>query len=218
MIQEAPRDQAESSFTRIIREFLEKDPRYLGCIFVDREGECVDYCSLIDAYELKVIGAQLQVVLANLRPHLTKLVIGELESFYVGASKGDLLLRRVDEEYSLALLTTTGGVDEHTLEEASQLAQRLREEAGLETPYFDSIDGPLDVALRESIGYGYAPIAIRRGDSVTVVADVLGYFEEHGGIAGGPLDCFHVRLEDGVEFLLVRDAENDRWYRFPLGF
>lgn len=218
MISEAPRDQAESSFTRIIREFLSADPRYLGCIFVDREGECVDYCSSVDTYELKVIGAQLQVVLANLRPHLARLVIGELESFYVSASDGDLLLRRVDAEYSLVLLTTAGGIDEHTLEEASDLARRLRDEAGLETAYFDSADGRLEVTLRESIGYGYAPIAIRRAETVHVVSDVLGYFEEDGGIAGGPLDCFHIRLEDGREFLLVRDAEHDRWYRFPLGF
>lgn len=218
MISEAPRDQAESSFTRIIREFLAGDPRYLGCIFVDREGECVDYCSSIDTYELKVIGAQLQVVTANLRRHLTRLIVGELESFYVSASEGDLLLRRVDADYSLVLLTTAGAVDEHTLAEASILARRLRDEAGLEAAYFDSSEGRMEVTLRESIGYGYAPIAIRRAEKVALVSDVLGYFEEHGGLAGGPLDCFHIRLENNGELLLVRDAEHDRWYRFPLGF
>src|SRR5690606_3175504 len=100
MIQESERDQVESNFTRLLREFMSTDPRYLASIFVDREGECVDYCAVIDPYDAKVAGAHLQVVLGEIRPAIKRLMLGEVEHFVAYGGARDLALRRVDDEYS----------------------------------------------------------------------------------------------------------------------
>jgi predicted regulator of Ras-like GTPase activity (Roadblock/LC7/MglB family) len=218
MIAESERDQAESNFTRLIREFMESDPRYLAGIFVDREGECVDYCATLDAYDAKVVGAHLQVVLAEIKPSLKRLLLGEPELFVVFGRERDLVLRRVDEEYSLVLVAAGGSIDEDTLRGLSQLAHDLRAEAALPPAHFESYYGRLEVIVRESVGFPFAPISARIGDLSIEVADVLGHFREPGGIAGGTLDCFHVRDAAAKEFLLAFDSVNERWHKLPLAF
>jgi predicted regulator of Ras-like GTPase activity (Roadblock/LC7/MglB family) len=217
MISESERDQAESSFTRLLREFMESDPRYLAGIFVDREGECVDYCSSLDAYDAKVAGAHLQVVLGEIRPSLKRLVLGEPESFVVHGTERDLALRRVDEEYSVILVTAGGGVDEDTMAALGQLAHDLRVEAGLSPAHFESHYGKLEVEVRESVGFPFAPTSIRVGALHIEIDDVLGHFRESGGLAGGTLECFHVRDADAKEFLIAYDDSNGRWHKLTLG-
>lgn len=217
MITESERDQVESSFTRLIRAFMEEDPRYLAGIFVDREGECVDYCARVDAYDAKVAGAHLQVVLAEIRPALRRLALGEPLAFVVFGSQRDLALRRVDSEYSVILLASAGSIDDDALAGLSELAHRLRVEAALAPGFFDDHQGHLEVEVRESVGFPFAPVALRVGELRVDVADVLGHFREPGGVAGGTLECFHVRDVGGEEFLLAFDDASRRWHRLPLG-
>jgi hypothetical protein len=217
VIVESERDQAESSFTRLIREFLDGDPRYLAGIFVDREGECVDYCARLDAFDAKVAGAHLQVVLGEIRPSLQRLSLGEPRLFAVFGSERDLVLRRVDAEYSFVLVATAGSIDDDMFVVLSQLAHDLRAEAMLPPAHFEDQYGPLEVEVRESVGFPFAPTALRVGELQIEIADVLGHFREEGGLPGGILECFHVRDIEGNEFLLAYDDGSRRWHKRQLG-
>ncbi|NLY94898.1 MAG: hypothetical protein GXY23_12835 [Myxococcales bacterium] len=218
MIQESERDQVESNFTRLLREFMSTDPRYLASIFVDREGECVDYCAVIDPYDAKVAGAHLQVVLGEIRPAIKRLMLGEVEHFVAYGGARDLALRRVDDEYSVVLVAAMGGVDDDTIAALSGLAHELRMEAALAPAAFESYYGPLEVEVRDSVGFNFAPASFRVGGTYVEIDAVLGRFREGGGIAGGTLECFHVRDARGDEYLLAYDDANRRWHKLPLGF
>ena len=61
------RDQATSSFTRILERLRIATPGSAGVALVDFEGETVDYAGRFDPYELKVAAAHWLIVLSEIR-------------------------------------------------------------------------------------------------------------------------------------------------------
>lgn len=211
---EAPRDQAESAFTPALRWLLRTLPDVLAAVFVDAEGECVDYCSVLEPFDAKVAGAHLLVIARMVREGVLKLGGGEPTFFEIEGSQRILLVRRLDDHYQLVVVLRPRAVDERVVEATERLAGALRDEAGLEAPSWDQERGSLDVETREAVGWPYAPAAFRQGKQVTRIAAVLGRWTEHGGLVGGELVCFRVRTEDGSEITLAHDVEQDRWLRW----
>jgi len=208
------RDQAETMFTGVLRDVFDADPAIVAVVFVDSDGECVDYCGSIEPYEAKVVGAQMQVVLRNLRPSLDKLSMGELGEFHVHANRYELVVRRIDEAYSCTVMRREGGSDDAMLAALDVAMRQLRELSGLGTPHWDANASGMKVETRESIGWGFAPECIVEGNVRTRVDAVLGRWEEGGGLTGHPLVCFRVHTEDGQDATLVFDGAHARWLRW----
>ena len=45
---ESTRDQAENAFTAILRRLFQNVPALVATVFVDMEGECIDYVTCLD--------------------------------------------------------------------------------------------------------------------------------------------------------------------------
>lgn len=210
---EATRDQEESSFTPVLRRVWASSPGVLAAVFVDEEGECVDYCSTLVPFEAKVAGAHLRIVVDVAQEAVPRLGGGEMHALEVYGARRDMILRRVDEHYLLVVLAEEGAIDARVRDQVEAAVADLRHEAGVEVPVWDPQSVPLQVELRHAVGWEYAPAAfIERGRRIRV-ADVLGMWTESGGAAGGALSCFRVRTEAGVELTLAHDMNRDRWMR-----
>ncbi len=207
---ETERDQVETGFTPHLRELL-LDPRVLCAIFVDREGESVDYCARVDMYEAKIAGAQLHVTMVELRERVAPMLVGEVLSFLIAGEARDFVVRRVDGEYSLVVVTQPGAATDDILRGLDTLAAAFRDEAGLVPPWWDRTVGDLAVETRPAVGWSFAPTRIHHAGHETEIHDVIGRWTEQGGLPGGELECFRVRLDGDRELTLAWDAELGCW-------
>ena len=211
---EAERDQVAGVFTLLLRDLMVHG-RVLAAVLVDKEGECVDYCSAVAPYEAKVAGALLSLVLRQVGHFAAATDIGRVGTVELHGEGKGLAVRNLGEGYCLVVLTEAGGVDQELAAAMRRVCIRLREEAGLTPPTWDSDEPGLWVATREATGWPFAPVAFMEGDSDPVaIVDVIGRWEEHGGLTGSQLTCFRVRLEDGTEETLAFDESEALWMRW----
>jgi predicted regulator of Ras-like GTPase activity (Roadblock/LC7/MglB family) len=213
---EYSRDVEESDFTPILRGLLRAAPSVLAAIFVDREGECIDYCSSLSPYDAKVIAAHMIVLLGESRER-PKAVGGEPWWMHVLGSERDLIARRVDDEYVLVVATGSNGISSSLCEAIEHTVTKLRSEVGLAKPSWEPTSPRMRVDVRTSTSeWAYAPETFwYRGDR-TAVADVLGRWIEnppHPNGANHEVVCFLVRSENGEELTLVHRPEKDEWER-----
>lgn len=206
---ESPRDQDESAFTPLLRRLLRCDPHLLAAVYVDPEGECVDYCTKLDPFDAKVSAAQMMVVMVDVVRRLIRIGLGNAFEVAIEASERVLVVRRIDDDYALVLVATNGAnrdVIDHNLERA---VAAFRGEAGLKAPAWEPEHG-LSVELRRAVGWRYAPRSYSlRGRRIGVV-DVLGRFDDRDQ----DLECFRVRDERGYELTLAYDSKLARWFAF----
>lgn len=211
---EQTRDQAESAFTPLLRWLWSRSPDILGVVFVDQEGECVDYCASMAPFEAKVAGAHMRVVATHVSEALATLGGGELHSVEIYGAERELIVRRLDECYLVAVVVSAGGVNHGLMDATERAVAALRDEAGVPPPPWEPHAGPIEVELRAAIGWPYAPAAFRQGGGRTPIVAVLGRWFEPGGAVGGELVCFRVRSSDGTELTLAHDISQDRWLRW----
>lgn len=205
--EESPRDIEESAFTPILRALMQSDPSLRVAVFLDAEGECVDYVSLVDPFDAKVFAAQMLVVMMQLRGKSG----GEPRSMHVHTNQHDLLVRRIGDGYAL-FIAFDGPVISEALRESMDLAVRaLREEGGIERPHWEPALGSVHVELRESTaGWSYAPVAFWTEGERVAVSDVLGRWRtEHDGL------CFLIRTASGREMVLEHRLCEELWQLAP---
>ena len=212
-LDEAERDQGESTFTPILRELWANEPDVMAAVFVDPEGECVDYCSSLPPFDAKVAGAHMQAILFTVRGFAEKVGAGEPAMLEVNGDQRDIVLRRLDDGYLLVVIVASGGADQRVLHGMERAVQRLREEAGLSVPTWDP-ELELEVSVREAVGWEFAPVSFTESGKRHAIAHVLGRWEEAGGLAGDHLFCFRVRTEDDTELTLAYDEAEGRWLRW----
>ncbi len=125
------RDRPDTEFSNILRRFFERHEKMRAAVFVDSEGECVDYCALLDPFDTKVFGATwLSTHNAMLRC-MERLHAGQLRQWTVEGQTQTLVVRRVTDEYSLLVLLDAEGVTAHVLQDLVEVAHQLRSEAGI---------------------------------------------------------------------------------------
>ena len=214
IVPEAFRDEVESGFTKILRELRAEVDHALAVVFVDREGETIDYSSLIDVFDTKIAGAALVPAMRVVREAVVKLAGGEVRDVTVHGTERDLIVRRMDDEFCLVMICRGGSADEPTMELMGKAMEALRLEAGFEAPVWDGSWGPLEVDVRGAVGWDYAPASFRHRDRRATVTDVLGRWEETGGAVGGTLVCFRVLIDSLEEVTLAHDARLDLWYEW----
>jgi hypothetical protein len=192
--------------------FVEMQPDVLSATFVDSEGECIDYASRIEPYEAQVIGAQLQVVSAELTARLAALKGGNLILWVLEAELREFVVRRVTDEHIVAVALTHHGLSGRLLRAMTVLAEALRRESGFDAPTWDPWGEPFEVQVRASSGWGYAPAVLRVGTRASQPLEVLGRWTERGAISVEDVVCFRVRTEE-QELTLAHDRSLNRWYR-----
>ena len=207
---EATRDQIESAFTPILRRIWSSAPAVLAAVFVDMEGECIDYVSSIDPFDAKVSGAHAHVLMDALRAK-RKLGLDEPITLEITGSARELWARRVSEEYLLVVVLEPGADHLQVRSVLSVAGREFRAEVGAASPAWEPAAGVLEVIVRAAIGWPYAPAAFSQQGVRVVVSDVLGRWTEPGGALGDELVCFRVRTEDGQELTLVHDPGGDGW-------
>jgi hypothetical protein len=129
---EAPREELESHFTPLLRRLFLSHRSILAVAFVDSQGECVDYCASITAYEAKITGAVLAVFITMLGeqdPPPT----GMFRSFSVHAKGKNFLGILVDREHALCVVTDTRSQLGSIVRAAKAVSKELVREARLDS-------------------------------------------------------------------------------------
>src|SRR5262245_28803284 len=95
---EVERDLLETAFTPILRRVWSAVPTALAAVFVDLEGECIDYVSSLDPFEAKVGGAHAQMLVDSLRASRQKLGLAEPVVLTISGALRELWARRATDE------------------------------------------------------------------------------------------------------------------------
>jgi predicted regulator of Ras-like GTPase activity (Roadblock/LC7/MglB family) len=209
---EAPRDQTESAFTPILRALWTADPSVAMVCFVDRDGECIDYCSSASPFDAKVLGAHMTIIVDDVVRRSLGLGFGHPHSMHLACSDREILVRRLSDQYAIVVATAAGGVGRAVLRALEEAVEALRREGGIDVPVWEPYEAPLEVEVRGSVGSPYAPVAFWRHDERTPVTDVIGWWldEDEGWI------CFRVRIPGNREVTLAHNPETNRWFELTL--
>ncbi|MFO0685615.1 MAG: hypothetical protein U0234_26375 [Sandaracinus sp.] len=209
--EEARRDIDESAFTSVLRSLVRVVPEALLAVFVDEEGECVDYCSALPPFDAKIAGAQLHVMVHEISQTIAKLRGGKVWFVHVQASERELLVRRVSDEYLLVLVTRPMKVEGPLRSAIDATVAALRAEGEISRPRWEPHRQPLLVDVRQARGWGYAPEVIYDRGVRTEILAVLGRFGE--GEGPQRRDVFLVRTEHGEELTLAHRLDVGTWER-----
>jgi len=209
--QEYRRDIDESAFTGVLRSLVRGVPEALLAVFVDEEGECIDYCSSLPPFDTKIAGAQLHVMIHEIAPAVARLRGGKVWFIHVQASERDMVIRRVSDEYLLALVTRPIRVEGPLRAAIDATVAALRAEGEIARPRWEPHRLPLVVDPRHARGWGYAPSVIYDRGVRTEILAVLGRFGEGEGLQRR--DVFLVRTEHGEELTLAHRLDGGVWER-----
>jgi hypothetical protein len=207
---EAERDQVESAFTAILRRLYDAVPSVIAAVFVDMEGESIDYVAAIDPYDAKVAAAHMHMLLVRMRGERLPPLLGETFAFEVVAEEREIWVRQFCDEYALVVLLLPG-FDASELRDAVAAAGReFREEVGLAAPAWEGRER-LSVRVRASSGWNYAPAGFSLGGSRFGISAVLGRWTEPARPGESSCVCFRVRTQHGEELTLAHDEHTEAW-------
>lgn len=207
---EAPRDQVESAFTAILRRLFECVPAVKAAVFLDQEGECIDYVAGIEPYDAKVLAAHMHMLLKRMRSERLAPTLGETFAFELVSAEREVWVRQFCDEYALVVLLGTG-FDVSELRDAVAWAGReFREEVGLAAPAWEGRER-LSVRVRASAGWNYAPAGFSLGGERYAIAAVLGRWTEPARPGEPSWVCFRVRTQHGEELTLAHDEHTEAW-------
>lgn len=208
---EMERDQVESEFTPILRELWASVPALLAAIFVDVDGECIDYVSSLDPYDAKVNGAHVSLLVDLVRQSSERLGLREPIALEVSGVERELWGRRISPEHLLAVVLAPGFDRAQLRGLLSRAGRRFREEVGLERPTWEPNVDALDVAVRAAVGWKYAPESFTQDGMRVGIVDVMGRWLEPRPDHAEACVCFLVRTDEGREVTLVHDPNANAW-------
>jgi predicted regulator of Ras-like GTPase activity (Roadblock/LC7/MglB family) len=90
-------------FKSLLRRLLEDIPGALGAIIVDWEGEAVDQVSMINEFDIKLLGAHSGIILTQLRDALLRTDSGALDEVVIRTGRNKTLIAPLTKEYLLIL-------------------------------------------------------------------------------------------------------------------
>jgi len=126
---ESERDMAESAFTPALRNLLNGVPGVLAVVFVDGEGECIDYYGDVDPFDLKIAGAQL----APMHDEVARRLGGFLGAplVHLRGERASYLYVPVSVDYYLVALLSAYASWWEALDDVTAARDDLRKEAGV---------------------------------------------------------------------------------------
>jgi predicted regulator of Ras-like GTPase activity (Roadblock/LC7/MglB family) len=206
------RDRPDSEFSFILNRFVQVHEEVLAAVVVDGDGECVDYASVIDPYEAKVFGAALLSTTADITAAARRMGAGSPIQWVVEASRYDLLVRRLSDDFALVVVLTSHGLNAHVLAAMNALSDALRFEAGVAAANWDPSSVPFRVQTRLGPQGEELPASVYDGGVAQAVQAVLARWTERGVISAADRICFRVRVAKG-ELTLVFEPVLKQWHR-----
>ena len=197
-----PRDQATSTFTRVLERLVAVTPGAHGAALVDFEGETVDYAGRLDPFELKITAAHWLIVLSETAEAAQ---VGPIQRLTVRARGRAYYVRRLEENYAVVLVLhprAAFAVSERAMQEA---IAGLSAEAGWPLPR-DATRWFWVEVESEHHGRAVRPRRLKVAGSfqpVEVMGALVGLAARENG--------FRVRLPSGAEMMLVRERLG-RWF------
>jgi hypothetical protein len=208
---ETERDQTESAFTAMLRRLFHAVPAVTAGVFVDVEGECIDYVASLDPYEAKVAAAHMHVQLGELRHGRMAQALGDCFAFEVVTDQGEIWVRRIADDYALVVLLTRGFDVSELRDAMAQAGREFRAEVALPEPTWERHDR-LSVRVRTSPRWDYAPAGFSLHGERHQIAAVLGRWTEQAHSEGQGWVCFRVRTQQGEELTLAHDERTEVWW------
>ncbi len=197
-----PRDQEPSAFSQILDWLCQATGAHCAAL-VDSEGETVDYGGRGDPFDIRVLAAELRLLLERAREGR---YLGACDEFIIRASRKSFLLKALPEGYALAvrLPRCAGDVSPRAL---SLAVDRLCGEAGFAAPPRGA-GSWRSIEVEETASPSHRPMAVSI-DGVRHDLLVLGRLAGEG--VTRQEKGYRVRLGNGQEGNLVREALG-RWY------
>jgi predicted regulator of Ras-like GTPase activity (Roadblock/LC7/MglB family) len=206
------RDRPDSAFSFILNRFVEVHDEVLAAVVVDGDGECVDYATVIDPYDAKVFGAALLGTTAEITAAARRMGAGSPIQWVVEATKYDLLVRRLSDDFALVVVLTSHGLNAHVLSAMNALSDAVRYEAGVVAANWDPSSVPFRVQTRLGPQGEELPATVYDGGVAQAVQAVLARWTERGVISAADRVCFRVRVAKG-ELTLVFEPVLKQWHR-----
>jgi hypothetical protein len=182
-------------FTAILNDVVARVPGAYASALIDILGETVDYAGLGDPYDLKIAAAYLRICLQQVEEYKK---LGAPRWIVVRGSKKSVIARQLPDGYALVVLLRKRAGFAASRRAFATCARDLAREAGWahveETPAWHPIDVESDRLGR--------PRRIA-GVKVEILGAIVGLPPREQG--------FRIRLSDGAELNLVREAGNC-WY------
>jgi hypothetical protein len=197
-----PRDQARSTFTRVLEHLLSVTPGGQGAALVDFEGETVDYAGSIDPFDLKITAAHWLIVLSETAEARA---LGPIQRITLRAERRAYYVRRLEENYAVVLILHPRAVFAVSERAMAQAIAGLSAEAGWALPRDTARWFWVEVES-ERHGRAVRPRCLKvagRFLPVEVMGAVVGLAAHEKG--------FRVRLPSGAEMMLVRE-QLGRWF------
>jgi hypothetical protein len=183
---------------------LDRVPGAHAAALVDFEGETVDYAGDLDPYTLRVAAAHFRIVLEDA---LSQPALRNLKSLVVRAARRTYLVHPVADGYALFVLFARGAGFSGWQRALTVCAHGLSSEAGWEAvkPAWFPVEVVSDARLR--------PLSVKAGQTERRV-EVLGAL---AGALQRRERAWRVRVETGVEAMLVREPGGSWYADEPLG-
>jgi predicted regulator of Ras-like GTPase activity (Roadblock/LC7/MglB family) len=120
------------SFQAILRRFLQSTPRAIGAIFIDHEGESVDFWTErvfdIGADGLRVIGAYQSMYIAQIDRICKKIEAGQPRRLVLDFEHARVITWHLKENYYLVVVAEQDSHEEILLKRLSACRDRLLKE------------------------------------------------------------------------------------------
>lgn len=194
------RDQGKSEFTAILERLVEDTPSARAAALFDFEGETVDYAGTMDPFDVRVVAAHCQILLAELRDLSRMPAPRQLR---VRARSGAYVIRALDQHYSLLLIThprAAFAVSERVLRDSEA---HIAREAGLEPAVgktrWSRVEVQIDRSRAAPVLLRPSLVAGRDAEAAWYGVDVLGCLVNLPRGESG----FRVRLDTGIEVNLI---------------
>lgn len=115
-------------FKSLLKRLLDDIPGALGAIIVDWEGEAVDQVSVVNEYDIKVLGAHSGIILSQLKEALLRTDSGALNQVVIRAGENKTLIAPLTEDYLLILQLGSKSIAAFATYKMNQCVTALRSE------------------------------------------------------------------------------------------
>ena len=120
------------SFQKILRHFLQANPSAIGAVFVDREGESVDFWTErvfdIGHDGLRAIGAYQSIYVAQLERICRKVSAGAAERLVIDFEHATVITWHLKDEYYLVVIADHNANEETLLKRLRTCRDRIAQE------------------------------------------------------------------------------------------
>ncbi|MBI5538047.1 MAG: hypothetical protein HY898_35325 [Deltaproteobacteria bacterium] len=197
------RDQDWSTFAQILQNLIEATPGALGAVLVDCLGEAVDYAGVIEAFDIKVAGAHIQLEFRKANEGLAA-AFGPVRQLTVRASSRSYVARDLADGYMVVVVMgrcAGFGISPRAI---AQAEWDLRTEAGWAIPAGE--ERWVHARVEANPADRRRPKRVYLEDAwheVQVIGSLVGLGRGERG--------YRVRTDSGAEITLVRERLG-KWF------